>query len=343
MSALQRVRQAAHHVASGTGRVVNQTQNAVGNAAGQVRDAVGNAAGQVRDAVGSAAGQVRDAAVAGGRRVGQVVDSFEDGAVRGAQAVAGVFGFGNQPDRVYDGQFVGAGGQTFSPDTPLSSIPAVTPRDNPNATHTVLYVNGIQTTKDAQARSLQAIADRTGSRVIGIHNATEGMAADLAQCVKDKLDKGHNPAVDTLADTLYNEIKAGRNVHLMAHSQGGLISSRALGDVYRRLRIEDGMSREQAQQAMSRINVETFGAAATRYPDGPNYVHYVNRGDPVPGLFGLGPIPDRWNPISDGGRGSRVHHFNEFHLNPIAAHGFEAVYLNHRVPFDQAREGNFGR
>jgi hypothetical protein len=66
-------------------------------------------------------------------------------------------------------------------------------------------------------------------------------------------------------------------------------------------------------------------------------VHYVNRGDPVPGAFGLGPIPDKWNPIADGGKGSKVRHFNEFHLNPIAAHGFESVYLKHRVPFDQAR------
>ncbi|WP_164010819.1 hypothetical protein [Pyxidicoccus trucidator] len=321
MNPLQRARQVVTQVANTAGRVVNNATEAVGNVAEGVKDV----------------------AVAGGRRVGQVVDGFETKAAQATQAVAGVFGFGNQPDRVHDGKFVGAGGQTFGPDTALSDIPAVTPRNNPNATQTILYVNGIQTSKEAQSNSLQSIADTTGARVIGIHNATEGMAADLTQCVKDKLDKGHNPAVDTLADTLYNEIKAGREVHLMAHSQGGLISSRALGDVQRRLRIEDGMSTEQTQQMMSRINVETFGAAATRYPDGPNYVHYVNRGDPVPGLFGLGPVADKWNPIADGGKGSQVRHFNEFRLNPIDAHGFESIYLNQRVPFDQARAGNFER
>lgn len=321
MNPLQRARQVVTNVAQGTGRVVNKAQ----------------------DAVGTVAGQVRDVAVAGGRKVGQAVDGFEAKAAQGAEAVRGVFGFGNQPDRVHDGKFVGANGQTFAPDTALSDIPAVTPRNNPNATSTIVYVNGIQTTKEAQSNSLQAIADTTDSRVIGIHNSTEGMAADLAECVKDKLDKGHNPAVDTLADTLYKEITSGRDVHLMAHSQGGLISSRALGDVRRRLLIEDGKTPEQAQQLMSRINVETFGAAAMRYPDGPNYVHYVNRGDPVPSLFGLGPASDKWNPAVDGGAGSRVHHFNEFKLNPIAAHGFESVYLNRRVPFEQARAGNFER
>ncbi|SEU20336.1 hypothetical protein [Stigmatella erecta] len=310
------------------------------NLINQVRTGAERTIDRAQETVGNVVDQARGVAAEGGRRVNQFVDGFENVAVQGAQAVQGFFGGGNQPDRVHDGKFLGAGGQTFSPDTPLSDVPAVTPRNNPNATDTVLYVNGINTTKDAQANSLQAIADTTGARVIGIHNATEGMGADLAQCVKDKLDKGTNPAVDTLADTLYNEIKAGRNVHLMAHSQGGLISSRALGDVYNRLRVEDGMSQADAQQAMSRINVETFGAAATRYPDGPNYVHYVNRGDPVPGLFGLGPVPDAWNPVADGGKGSVVRHFNEFHLNPIGAHNFESVYLNQRVPFDQARGGN---
>ena len=45
--------------------------------------------------------------------------------------------------------------------------------------------------------------------MVGVHNATEGMGADLPQCVKDKLDKGTNPAVDTLADTVYSEIEGG--------------------------------------------------------------------------------------------------------------------------------------
>jgi hypothetical protein len=313
------------------------------NLLNQVRTGAEKTIDKAQNAVGNVVDKAKDVAVDTGRRINNVVDGFENKAVQGARTVQGLFGGGNQPDRVHDGKLLGANGQTFPPGTALADIPGVTPRNNPNPSTTVLYVNGIQTNLAGQANSLQAIADTTGARVIGIHNATEGFVADIAQCVKDKLDKGTNPAVDTLADTLYTEIKAGRNVHLMAHSQGGLISSRALNDVYNRLRIEDGMSKAQAQQAMSRINVETFGAAAMRYPDGPNYVHYVNRGDPVPGLFGLGPVADRWNPLVDGGRNSVVHHFNDFKLNPIAAHGFESIYLQHRVPFEQARAGNFNR
>jgi hypothetical protein len=311
------------------------------NLINQVRTGAEKAVDKVENAVAKTADKVHDVAVATGNKVHNVVDGFENAAVGGAKAVQGFFGGGNQPDKVHDGQFVGAGGKTFPPGTALKDIPGVTPKNNPNPSSTIVYVNGINTTKDGQFSSLEAIAETTGSKVVGIHNATEGMGADLAQCVKDKLDKGTNPAVDTLADTLYSEIKAGRSVHVMAHSQGGLITSRALNHVYNRLRLEDGMSKEQAQKAMSKLEVETFGAAATRYPDGPQYVHYVNRGDPVPGLFGLGPVADKWNPIADGGKGSQVHHFNDFKLNPIAAHGFESIYLKHRVPFDQARAGNF--
>jgi hypothetical protein len=309
------------------------------NLLNQVRTGAEKAVDKVENAVQKTVNTVQNVASTAGQKVQNVADGFEKAAVGGAKAVQGFFGGGNQPDKVHDGQFVGGGGKTFPPGTALKDIPGVTPKNNPNPSSTVLYVNGINTTKDGQFNSLQEIAETTGSKVIGIHNATEGMGADLAQCVKDKLDKGTNPAVDTLADTLYTELKAGRDVHLMAHSQGGLITSRALSHLENRLRIEDGMSQADAQKLMSKLQVETFGAAAMHYPDGPQYVHYVNRGDPVPGFFGLGPAPDKWNPAVDGGKGSKVIHFNDFHLNPIAAHGFESVYLKHRVPFDQARGG----
>ncbi|HET6976026.1 MAG TPA: hypothetical protein VFI24_06870 [Pyrinomonadaceae bacterium] len=246
-----------------------------------------------------------------------------------------------RPDTVFDGVFVGANGQTFPATKPLNQIPAVQPRNGVTTNETLIYVNGINTTKDAQAASLQAIADRTGARVIGIHNSTEGMISDLRQCVTDKLDVGTNPPVDTLADTVYNEIQAGRTVHLLAHSQGALITSRALRDVYQRLRIEDGLSSAEAEQRLSQVKVETFGGAAGHYPDGPQYVHYVNRDDPVPSLFGLGWDIDRFNPTLDAGRGAQVHWFTDWHLNPIASHSFEDVYLPQRVPFDQARRGDF--
>lgn len=273
-----------------------------------------------------------------GRELQMGWDAFEAGPLR---ELGRLFGSPLRPDRAHDGKYVGAGGKTFEPGTPLSDIPAVTPRDNPSASETILYVNGIMTPKEGQGREMQAIADRSGARVIGIHNATQGMTMDLAQCVADKLDKGRNPAVDTLADTVYSELKAGRDVHLMGYSQGGLITARALYDVEHRLRVEDGLSKAQAEELMSHLKVETFGAASFRYPDGPKYVHYVNNADPVPTLTGLGGSVDPLEMAKHAGRDAVIHRFTDGGIDPIANHMLDTLYLHHRVPFDEARAGRF--
>jgi hypothetical protein len=303
-----------------------------------VRTGAQNAVEKTQQTVGNAVGAVKNTVAEGGHKVGQFVDGFENKAADKAKGLVDLFG-GSKPDRVYDGHLVGAGGKTFPPGTPLSQVPGVTPRNNPNPTETFIYVNGISNDKDAQVRSMQEIADRTGGKVIGVHNATEGMVADLAQCVKDKLDKGHNPAVDSMADTVYSELKAGRSVHLMAHSQGGLVTSRALQDVANRLRIEDGMSKAQVEQMLGKVNVETFGGAAGHYPDGPKYVHYVNNKDIVPTWFGQGNGKglDDWA-LRDGGKGAVVRRFE--HGSGISGtHGLNDAYLPQRVPFDVARAG----
>lgn len=244
--------------------------------------------------------------------------------------------FPSNPDKQFDGALVGANGQTFPPNTPLSDIPAVTPEGGARNNETLIYVNGIQTDVAGQSNSLQAIANNTGSRVIGVHNATGTFAGDLLQSLGDKLDIGNNPAVDTMADTVYNELRAGRNVHLMAHSQGAIITSRALTDVRNRLMAEDGMSRQQAEALMNNIKVETFGGASRRYPDGPQYVHYLNRNDGVPMATGL---RDWLNPFAQPGRDAVTHFFRE---GPgFTSHGLEEFYLPERVPFEQARQGNF--
>jgi hypothetical protein len=252
-----------------------------------------------------------------------------------------LFGGNAKPDRMYDGQFVGTQGQTFPPGTDMSRIPGVTPKGNPNPSETILYVNGIMTPLEGQLKEMQAIADTSGAKVVGIHNATQGLVTDLAQCVTDKLDKGTNPAVDTLADTVYSELKAGRDVHLMGYSQGGLITARALFDVANRLRIEDGMSKDQVEQLMSHLKVETFGAASTKYPDGPQYVHYINEADPVPTLTGLGGSLDPLAFLKDAGKGAVVHRFTDGNLNPISNHMLDTLYMKHRVSFDEARAGQF--
>jgi hypothetical protein len=272
-----------------------------------------------------------------------VKDGFDSRATGGAaQTVAPAAVFtapAGAKDKAYDGKLIGAGGKAYNADTPLSQVPGYTPKDGVKKPGTIIYVNGMMTDKATQEKSLQAIADKTGQKTIGIHNSTEGFFKDLGQCITDKMDKGKNPAVDTLADSLYTELKAGRDVHLMAHSQGGLITSRALNDVAKRLRIEDGLSPAQVQEKLGKVSVETFGAAAATYPDGPKYVHYVNDKDPVPGLFGLGTSgKGPLDLLKHAGKDAKIRYFSEKSIFS-GAHNINDTYLNQRVPFDQARAG----
>jgi len=241
----------------------------------------------------------------------------------------------NQPDKAVDGYLLGADG-AVPPNTPLRDVNAVVPQGGVRNNETLIYTNGILTNTEAQARGLQAIADQTGSRVIGVRNATENILVDSDQTLSDKLGIGNNPAVDTLADTVYSELRAGNSPHLIAHSQGAAITSRALSDVKNRLTAEDGMSRQDAERLLSNVRVETFGGAARRYPDGPQYVHYLNRNDAVP--MGLG-VRDWLNPLAHPGKGSVTHFFEDG--GPFTSHGFEQFYLNRRVPFEEARQGKF--
>jgi hypothetical protein len=348
MGGIDSLKRSISNFTTSVGNGVQRAENAVESGA---TAAVNTAKQGVQDTFTVAKGAVQQVENATTAAVNTVKQGAQDtftaakgvaqSAVNKAASLLDPTSFGG-PDAKYDGQYVGAGGKTYPASTPLADVPPVEPKGGKKNNEVIIYTNGINTTKDTQAASLQDIADTTGSEVIGVHNSTNGMAADLEQCVLDKADKGNNPAVNTLADTVYSQLKAGKDVHLMGHSQGGLITARALDHVQQRLMMEDGMSKSQAEQAMSHIKGETFGAASMHYPDGPQYVHYINRADLVPDLTGLGAAGATWNPAVDPGKGAQVHYFNSPHLNPIASHNFDDVYLKHRVPFDQARAGNFG-
>jgi pimeloyl-ACP methyl ester carboxylesterase len=228
-------------------------------------------------------------------------------------------------DQQYDGAIVGAGGTTSPAGTPLSDVSGVLPNNGKTPTETIIYLNGIGMRKQSQARDLQRIANATGARLIGVHNATEGFWADGAQVLTDKLS-GQNPAVSSLASTVYAELKAGRPVHLMAHSQGGLVTSRALSEVTDRLITQDGLTRPEAEAVLGQVTCETFASASRNYPDGPKYIHTVNRLDVVPDLLGLGPGLLGTGFDSHAGRGAVVRYFT----GSLGGHGVMDEYFPQR-------------
>ncbi len=229
-----------------------------------------------------------------------------------------------QSDLQFDGAWIGNQGSTSVSGGPLAPT---LPSGGLQTNVPTVYVNGILNSVADQARFMQGLADATGSAVYGIHNSSQGVFKDIWQSLQDKLDFGRNPPVDTLAAYVRKQLMSGGDipVNLMAHSQGALIISRALNDVKNQLLLEDRYSKQEVDSMLSRVSVTTFGGASGHYPNGPQYTHYINRGDYVamPAGLGLDLIPGI--PILHGGRGARFIRFTDFSLpNPHDSN----IYLN---------------
>ncbi len=56
---------------------------------------------------------------------------------------------------------------------------------------------------------------------------------------------------------------------------------------------------------------------------------------------GRAPAEARCAPMLCAGKGAVVHRFTDGNLNLIGNHMMDTMYLKHRVPFEQARAGQF--
>lgn len=236
----------------------------------------------------------------------------------------------------------------------------------------LVYINGINTLRLDHAYTLKLISVVTGARVIGIYNQSgdgdtnTNMIGDLLQSLGDKTGIGKNLTTNTLAKAVFDACTNGVNINIVAHSQGAIITSRAirraidrLKDYYGRQdnetrviieRIERDrgffgnvfadnfldrprlreMMRERIMPTVERVldsyvTAQTFGGAASFFPNGPRYRHVYNAWDPVARLFGQGSL------IHGRGRGAEVERLNRNSASPLPDfspdHSVNAIYM----------------
>jgi len=191
-------------------------------------------------------------------------------------------------------------------------------------------VNGQDTSTRDQTDQLQPIANETGAEVIGIHNSTDGGWNDTVESGQGKLAGLESAPVKTLSDNIVADLDAGKPVHVFSHSEGALITSQALGEVHDALQ-RRGLSEDQIRDTLSRVQVETFGGAATTYPvDGPQYRHYVNDDDLVGQLTGQGPIGHEVFGADPGQNGQVVVNPGDGPFLGVEDHGLIDHYLPRR-------------
>ena len=247
---------------------------------------------------------------------------------------------GGRWNSAYDGVWLGAQSCLYDPaHHTLDDVPPVTdPRTHDPGTPVLVYVNGANHRVDWTLPELHLLAQQTGGPVVAVYNATQG--GRMFDAIHGALQGVASPPVRTLTDTIVARVSAGQEIHLKANSQGAIHLSHALEAVRTRLAMR--MHPDELTVALHRIRVETAGGAASRWIDGPRYVHYVNRRDPVPLRAGV-LSKNAWP-----GADAVLATFSDYDEDPlepkyrfvgplsrrfIGVHGF-GVYHRHRLPFD---------
>ena len=240
--------------------------------------------------------------------------------------------------------------------------------------------------KDAEM-VLSIVSPQLGIAAKGINllHSIQGFLTDLGQCITDKLlIVQNNPATLTLARAIVDSCISNVPINIIAHSQGAIVTSGAVrvaiaallliysaqesanqphnflqtlkdisifGQIERFNRIRR-INQKIKTILSSHVSIQTFGGAATWYPDGPLYRHVYNTaaafsGDPVAKLFGQGNIfahPGSGatvEPLHRGGRGVSANHSiddNYLQTSPDYSGG-EIVYDKNYIPihFDMLR------
>ncbi|MBV1873710.1 MAG: hypothetical protein KUG80_02955 [Gammaproteobacteria bacterium] len=191
-----------------------------------------------------------------------------------------------------DGFYMGANHCLYDPE--LVSPDDILPVSNQYNTglEVIFAINGANTTSTENDIRLRSLAQTKQRPVIGIFNAPtwDNMKETL------KLIDVKNNASVTLHKTALNNILADREFYGLGMSQSGFIVARGLRLLKADLHKRFPLNRKYRRTLLAKINIETVGAIGLTYPNGPNYVHYVNMRDRAPltlGVMALGAHPGR--------------------------------------------------
>lgn len=176
------------------------------------------------------------------------------------------------------------------------------------------YVNGINTDKDQASYTKDLLSSITGQKFIPIHNETDGIFSDLIEASRERFSSSKFDMVSLNTALKFSDtLSKGRELKIVAHSQGAAITADALKlceklMIYNKLNIKlDSLSTKDIEEAdkkaknapeykktiehvnkiMNSVEVITMGGAASQdqFPN-VKLVEILNSKDPVPKLAG---------------------------------------------------------
>jgi hypothetical protein len=185
------------------------------------------------------------------------------------------------------GMLIGSDGALYDPLLPIPEHVAFTHGETIKPGLPILFVNGINCEVSDAVCLAQQLSESTQVPVYALYNQTINLVHDITQSATDKLNVTSKPAADTLCDIICSALRNSKPLHVAAHSHGAVIVSTALSRAIEKLRTEQNFAPEELARVLRGVTVETFGGAATAYPDGPRYIHYVNLRDTVAWYAGV--------------------------------------------------------
>lgn len=156
---------------------------------------------------------------------------------------------------------------------------------------TLYYVNGANGSPVITAVNVATLAETSQIAVLAIFYAGDG-TAPLTQALP-AVSSG--PAVETLKGVIADHLARQEVVHIRGGSAGTVVISEAIHGTRNRLARETRLRGDWAAP-LGLLRVETHGSVARDFPDGPRYIHYVAKPDPVPKIAVAGPVahPGAW-------------------------------------------------
>jgi len=150
---------------------------------------------------------------------------------------------------------------------------------------TLYYVNGANGSPVITAINVAALAETSQISVLVIFYAGDG-TAPLTQALP-AVSSG--AAVETLKGVIADHLARQEPVHIRGGSAGTVVISEAIHGTRNRLARETRLRGNWAAP-LGLLRVETHGSVARDFPDGPRYIHYAAKPDPVPKIGVVGPV-----------------------------------------------------
>ena len=183
--------------------------------------------------------------------------------------------------RKLDGYFLGRDVCLYDPSlVSPERVPAFRGSHAPQNGPTLFYINGANGSPLVTSVNIAALVERSQISVVGIFYYTNQLdAADFTRYIPS------GPAVRTLKGVIDASLARREAIYIHADSAGTAVVSEAIGHV------ADDLKRNSRRhgdwlQSLDLLHVETVGALVKSFPDGPRYVHYINRRDLIP-KFGI--------------------------------------------------------